>query len=222
MNFAVLRPAIVSVFLGVTAIRATSAQGLQVDVEEFKRLVAEVADLRDANSALQKKVVQLQSRNESLADALRQSNERSMTKMADFATRDDLARIVEKIKEVDQRRESDRKLILEEFEKLTKTLSQPVEKSERNSRKHSKEKEEKESNKSSEADPKPLEGTFYSYKVKKGDMLETVLKDYNKQLKEEGRPTITAEQVKQANPNLSPNKLLVGKEILLPVPDKKK
>src|SRR3954462_2693731 len=110
MNFTAVRRFIEASLLAVVICFPIAAQGLQVDVEEFKRLAAEIADLRDANSALQRRVSQLQTKVDSLQDALRQSNERQTTKLADFVTRDDLAKMAEKIREVDQRREADRKL----------------------------------------------------------------------------------------------------------------
>jgi hypothetical protein len=58
--------------------------------------------------------------------------------------------------------------------------------------------------------------------VKDGQRLSDIVKEYNGALKEQGRPSITIEQVKRSNPKMNPNKILVGQEILLPVPDKKK
>ena len=116
---------------------------------------------------------------------------------------------------MDQRRESDKKLILEEFQKLGRTLSQPAEHS--SSRKPQKEKE-----KESEKEPAPIEGTFLPYKVKDGQRLADIVKEYNGALKEKNLPSITIEQVKRANPRMNPNRIMVGQEILLPVPDKKK
>jgi hypothetical protein len=86
-----------------------------------------VADLREANTAQNRRMSQMQKEIDSLREALRESHEKSVTKMGDFATREDLKKIMDNVREVDQRRESDKKVILEEFEKLGRTLSQPIE-----------------------------------------------------------------------------------------------
>jgi LysM repeat protein len=191
------------------------SQGTAEIVEELKRLVGEVADLREANTAQNRRMTQMQKEIDSLRETLRESHERSVTRMGDFATREDLKKIMDNVRDVDQRRESDKKVILEEFEKLGRTLSQPNDRS--TSRKSQKEKERE-----PEKEPAPIEGTFLPYKVKDGQRLSDIVKEYNGALKEQGRPSITIEQVKRANPKMNPNKILVGQEILLPVPDKKK
>jgi TolA-binding protein len=185
-------------------------------IEEVKRLAGEVADLRDANATQTRRITQMQKEIDSLREALRDSHERSMSKLGDYATREDLKKIVENIREVDQKRDSDRRLILEEFEKLGRTLSQPVERP--NNRRNATSAREKES----EKEAAPIEGTFLPYKVKDGQRLSDILKEYNTALKEQGIPPVTLEQVKRANPKLNVNRILVGQEILLPVPEKKK
>src|SRR4029079_1895708 len=49
----------------------TFAQGLQVDAEEFKRMAGEVADLKDANQAHQRRIRELTMQIESLRSSLR-------------------------------------------------------------------------------------------------------------------------------------------------------
>ena len=190
-------------------------QGSAEIVEELKRLAGEIADLREANTSQNRRMAQMQREIDSLRQALQESHEKSVTKMGDFATREDLKKIMDNVRDVDQRRESDKRVILEEFEKLGRTLGQPTDRS--SARKSQKEKE-----KEPEKEPTPIEGTFLPYKVKDGQRLADIVKEYNGALKEQGRPSITIEQVKRANPKMNPNKILVGQEILLPVPDKKK
>jgi TolA-binding protein len=222
MKFAVVRGATLIALLSSFSLAVGRAQGLQVDVEEFKRLAGEVADLRDANAAHIRRISQMQKEIDALREALRESQERATAKMGDFATREDLKKIAEKIQEVDQRRESDRKLILEEFEKLGKTLAQApvVEKPERKTSRKKEKEPEKESN--NDAPAQPIEGTFYPYKVKKGERLADIIKAYNTALQKEGRPSISLESVKRANPKVNINRIYEGQEILLPVPEKKK
>jgi LysM repeat protein len=221
MKLAFGRRPILILLLAFSFYPRPSAEAVPVEVEELRRVNGELADIRDANVAYQRRLSQMQKEIESLRDALREVNERTTTKLADFTTREDLKKIAEKIEEVDQRREADRKLILEEFEKLGRSLAQPVERPERSSSR--KRDREREKEPEPEAAPeKPIEGTFYPYKVQSGQVLSDIISAFNKQLREEGRPTISMSQVKRANPKLNPDLIRVGDEILLPVPDKKK
>jgi TolA-binding protein len=193
-----------------------NAQGNQELVEEIKRMAGEIADLREANSIQTKRLGQMQRELDGLRESVRDSHDRATAKMGDFATREDLKKIVDNIKDVDKRREEDRKVILAEFDKLGKTLSQqPAEKPPRTNRNSKKESEP-------EKEPAPIEGTFLPVKVKDGQRLADIQKEYNAALKERGLPPITLDQIKRANPRMNPNKILVGQEILLPVPEKKK
>jgi TolA-binding protein len=211
------------VLIAFTPVSRSFAQGVQISVEDFKRLAGDVADLKDANAAYQRRITQMQKEIDSLREAVRESGERTTTKLGEFTTREDLKKMADKIQEVDQRREADRKLVLDEFDKLEKTLAQPVEKPERSSSR--KRDRDREKEKDSTPDPTPaapIEGTFYPYKVQDGQRLSDIIRAFNTKLKDEGRPSISMEQVKRANPKLNPNRILVGQEILLPVPDKKK
>jgi TolA-binding protein len=206
MNFAV-RVLLASAFFSLSP--SILGQGAQQLLEEVKRLAGEVADLRDANSAQTRRIAQMQSEIDNLRQALRDSHERSTSKLGDFATREDLKKIVDSIRDVDRKREADRSLILGEFEKLGKTLAAaPVERS--SSRRAPKEPE-----------AAPIEGTFLPYKVKDGQRLFDILKEYNDALKAQGLPAITLDQVRRANPKLNINRIFVGQEILLPVPEKR-
>src|SRR4029079_16069253 len=87
-----------------------AAQGNAEIVEELKRQAGEIADLREANTAQNRRMTQMQKEIDSLREALRESHEKSVTKMGDFATREDLKQIMDNVRDVDQRRESDKKL----------------------------------------------------------------------------------------------------------------
>ena len=199
-----------------------SAQGLQVDAEEFKRLAGEVADLKEANQAQQRRIRDLSSQVESLRTALREANEKHMTKLADFVTREDLKKIVDSIREVDDKRESDKKLILEQIREVAKIASTPVpapaEKSSKN-RKGEKDREPKESNSSHD---QPMEGEFFEYRVQKNEVFSKIVNDWNATLKEKGRKQVTYEEVKRANPKVNVNKIYEGQKLLLPLPSDKK
>jgi septal ring factor EnvC (AmiA/AmiB activator) len=194
------------------------AQGIQVDMEEFRRLQGEVADLRDAKSADQRKISDLSRKVEQLQTALRSAEERTTIKLGDAITREDLKKVIDRISEVDERRESDRKIILEEFDKLAKALSKPAITESPRTRRQSTRDPEKETEKA----PEPFEGTVYPHKVEPNQTVSEIIAWWNTSLKKEGLPTISYSQVKKANPNLDFNKIRVGQEILLPVPEKKR
>lgn len=213
-----------SSFLGSTLFFmpvAVHGQALQVDMEEFKRLAGEVADLKEANAAQQRRVRELQNQVDSLRAALRESNERSTTKLADFATREDLKKIVDSIREVDEKREKDNKLVLEQISQLAKTLATPVPAVTDYSRKTPKiNRDTKDSNDDTPA--APIEGEFYEYTVQKNDIFSKIVSDWNSTLKEKGRKTVSYDDVKRANPKLNPNRIFEGQKILLPLPSDKK
>lgn len=199
------------------------AQGNAELIEDIKRLAGEVADLRDANTAQSRRIVQMQKEIDSLRDSAREAHERATAKMGDFATRDDLKKIVDNIRDVDQKREADRKLILEEVEKLGKTLSQPVDRPERTGNGRKNRDRDKDKDREPDKDAAPIEGTFLPYKVKDGQRLSDILKEYNGALKSQGLAPVTIEQVRRANPKIKNiNNIFTGQEILLPVPEKKK
>lgn len=178
-------------------------------------MAGELADLREANLACQKRISSLQREVEQLRESLRESHDRSVTKMGDFVTREDLKKIVDQIREVDSRRESDRKLILQEFEGLGKTLAQSAKSTKR------REPEPEKIEKAAEPE-KPIEGTFIEYTVLPNESLSEIQSKYNAELQKQGRPSVSQKQILQANPGLNPNRIFAGKKLQLPVPDKKK
>jgi TolA-binding protein len=195
------------------AVVPAGAQILQADNEELRRLQGEVADLRDANADSKRRITELNRRIENLQNALRESNERQISKQGDFITREDLKKIVDQINQVDEKRENDRKIILDAFEKLEKSLTSGSGRRTRDlpppTRNPDKETSEK------------IEGTFYPHKVESGETFGHILEAYNDALEKEGRPRVSYSQVKKVNPKLDLNRIRVGQEILLPVPDKK-
>ena len=219
MKFAALFRSLFVAVLTAWFCVAIPAQGLQVDVEEFKRLQGEVADLRDANVAYQKRISELTRRIEKLQEDVREAHDRSTMKMGDLVTREELKKVIDRIAEVDEKREADRKIILEQFDKLEKALTSGASGSRSVNRGNTRERERE-----TEKEPKPeiIEGKFLEYIVQKDESFSVILDRYNRQLKEEGLPTIRRADVEKVNPNLNPNRIFTGQMIRLPVPDKKK
>jgi len=194
------------------------AQSIQVDAEEFRRLQGEVADLRDGRSADSKKISELTRKVEQLQSSLRSAEERTTLKLGDSVTRDDLKKILDRVSEVDQQRESDKKVILEEVGKLAAALSRPTPpmpktKVPRNGG--------DESTTRSETKEEKIEGEFYPHKVQNGETFGEILQAYNAALKNDGRKPVTTTEVQKVNPKINLNRIRVGQEILLPVPAKK-
>jgi len=195
------------------------AQGLQVDVEELKRLAGEVADLKEANQSQQRRIRELASQVESLRSSLRSSEERFSTKLGDFISREELKKVVESIRDVDEKRDADKKLILDQISELGKKLTLPPPDTTSTHKGSRKESKQKESRQESSA---PIEGDFYEYKVQKNDFFSKIVSDWNATLKEKGRKTISSDDVKRANPGLNVDKIYDGQKILLPFPPEKK
>lgn len=195
----------------------------QFDAEEIRRLQGELADLREANLAYQKQISDLRTRLDRLQGELRDANERHAIKLGDFATREDLKKIIDRIAEVDNKRENDRKVILEEFEKLGKTLISSSSGSNGGRRRSgSNGSGNSDREKEPEAEPvKPFEGRVLEIEVKKNQTFGELLQDFNKVLKDQGLRPVSTEEVKRANPRLNPNRIFEGQKILFPVPDKK-
>lgn len=214
MNFAVACRTLLLLFALACTSPAAPAQVIQVDQEEFRRLQGEVANLQDQNQAQRKRITELTRAVEKLQQDLRDASERNTIKMGDFVTREDLKKIMDRIAEVDEKRENDRKVILEEFEKLGQKLVQAP--SSRNGNDRREQPPERE-------DPpaRPWVGNVLPHKVKEGQTLSHIREDFNEFLRKEGRPTVSFDDIKRANPRLNLDRIYVGQEILLPVPDKR-
>jgi len=204
---------------------ASQAQVLQVDVEEFKRLAGEVADLRESNQAQQRRLKELQNQVETLRSALRESTERSGARLGEFATREDLKKMADFIREVDEKRESDKKVILDQIKELGKTLATPPPETTtkpKNRRKSEETHDSKEPKEASHESAAPIEGEFYEYTVQKNDVFSKLVGDWNATLKEKGKKPVSYDDVKRANPKVNPNRIYEGQKILLPLSIDKK
>jgi vacuolar-type H+-ATPase subunit I/STV1 len=213
-----------SAFLKCSLLAADA--GLEpADVEEIKRLIGRVQDLEEGALVYRRKIEDLTVQLEGMRSALREANENSSRKMAETVNRDDLKRLTEKLQEVDQKREADKRLILEEIEKLpaklVKTIpSAPPPWNGSNSKSNRTERTEKTEDKKPTGDSK--NEMFFTHKVERNENLSDIINAYNAELKKEGKGQVTLESVRKANPKININKIYVGQEILIPVPPDKK
>lgn len=155
----------------------------------YKRLNSQIEDLVAAQAVMQKKLT-------ALSEELRQFKE-DQARGEKFATRDDLRTLAEKLQEVEKQRQEDRKAILDELQKLQKLPSSP----------------RSTSKPAAIQSPPAYSGKALEYIIQPNDTLSHILTDLRKQ-----GIKVSERDIVAANPGLNPNRLLVGKKILIPLP----
>jgi LysM repeat protein len=173
---------------------AAAAIAARQDAEDrYQRLSASVQELQAANAGLQKKL-------STLIDELQKMREEAARNGANYATREDLNRLAEKVREVDQKREADNRRILDALEKLAKTPIPAVPPATGENGPSGKQKVEQHQTEKG-----------YWYEIKREDKLSIIVQEYRKK-----GVKVTLQQVKDANPDVNPNRLLVGQKIWIP------
>lgn len=189
----------------------SSAVRAEVDVESFKQLQSEVLALTESRDTLAGEYRKLRDELAALRAENSELKQRLSTATArEYATRDDLRKVVEQVQEVDKRRAADAALVREKLEELARQLSKPV------------------------AIPPPMDPTptrppgtgkkateeatlpseYYEYTMKEGDILSVVISEYNQS---QGLKVRLA-QVLKANPNIKdPNRIPVGTKLRIPI-----
>ncbi len=169
--------------------------------ERLQRLEGLVEDLLASQAALQKNLAALRDE----LQTVREENRRAGDRLGErFVAHEDLRKLAEALREVDRKREEDKRLILEELKKLAAAPVAPPPRP--TPRPATPEKEA--------PPPGPLKG--YTYKVKPGDTLSAIVQAYN-----QSGVKVTLDDVLKANPRLKPNRLLVDQEIFIPDPNLK-
>lgn len=174
---------------------AAEAAQRQEAEERYQKVRAKLEETLEAQAVLQKRLSALGAE----MAGLRQEMERSG---GNQASHEDLRKLAEAVREVDKRREDDRKLILEEIRRLA---AQPP--PEQPTRKPAK---------AVEAEPAPISGGAqkgYEYEVKSGDTISTIVAAY-----QANGVKVTVPQVIKANPGVNPNKMRKGQKIFIPDP----
>lgn len=206
-----LKPILLAVLLGFPA----PAGHAEVDVESFKQLQSEVTALtesRDAMAAdyrkLRDEVATLRAENMELKQRLIAATSR------EFASREDLKKVVDQIQEVDRRRAADAALVREKLEELARQLSRPIPVPPSDlgsSRPTNSGGGKKTADKGSDETSLPTE--YYEYTMKEGDILSVVIAEYNQS---QGLK-VRLSHVLKANPNIKdPNRVPVGTKIKIP------
>ncbi len=187
------------------AAQAAAIQERKEIEERFRSLEGLLQQLQEANLLLSRKSTEQSAEIHALRENLREDQARAL---GNLVSREDLKKFVEKIQEVDRKREGDNKMMIERMEKLAKIAATapppPV---------------------NHGPTPKPevveVEGDFFRHKVKTGESLSKIVAAYNAVLREKGKSTVTMDAVKRANPAMDPNNIIVGRTILIPVPAEK-
>jgi len=172
--------------------------------ERYRKLSAQIREITENQEVLLRRQNELQQRCDALAREIVNLKEESSRGSLRWASAEDLKRVVDKMKEMEKSRETDRKLMTDSLNSLrgvppaveSKPPKQPL---------------------------PELTGEHYQYVVKSNDTLGGIVAVYNAGFDKDGKARITIAQVEQANPGLQANKIKAGTTILIPIPpDKKK
>jgi hypothetical protein len=164
--------------------------------ERFRRLESAVESIQAAQLNFQRRLG-------SIADDLDRLREEIARKPNETVSREELRSLEKKVVELNEKRESDKRLILEQLEKLSHTVpvipstapSKPV-----------------------ATAPNPDQPGF-EYEVQPRDALSTIVSDFNAEFKKRGlKGTLTVEQVMKANNIKKATSLRVGQKLFIPEP----
>lgn len=191
------RISILLVTLALCAAPAVRAQDAATQ-ERLDKLSGRIDDLTAGQEALKKQL-------NDLSRDLENLREQSSKPNTSYATQDDLNRLLEQIKDVDQKRMDDAEKIRSELLKLRDLLKAPPA-----SPKHSATAPSKDL---STSEPPPADQKVFPYVIQSGDTLDAIVLAYkDKNIK------VTVAQILKANPGLKPERLRVGQKIFIPAP----
>lgn len=185
--------------------------------ERFRQLNSDVQSLITAQT-------DLRSRMEKLSEALQKVRTELSSRAADstFVTREEFNRLVETVREIDRKREADKKQILEEIEALGKSLNNSLQNAlkklntapaPRVEPRPEHKPEVTPESRPEAADPNQ-KGAWHT--IQNGDTLYTIVAAYNEYWKGQRLKTTLA-LIKQANPKVKPEALSVGQKIFVPL-----
>jgi hypothetical protein len=199
------------------AARAAAIADRQAEEERFQRLDTAVQGLLSAQADRDRRI-------ETLSEEIRKAAaERAATPRSDpnAVTREEYNRLLDSVKEIDRKRESDKRQILEEIAGLQSKIlasvreaiagaqrrAQPAPAPERTERSERPEKK-------TTAAGSAQEGVEYT--VEKGNTLTAIINAHNEVFKKQGKKT-SLKLVLEANPKLKPETMYIGQKIFIPV-----
>jgi len=190
----------ISIFVAVCMFALSFASRAQdaATEERLNKLNGYVQDLLEDKANQRKQI-------ENLAREIQSLREQASKPTGNFASQDDLRRLAETIKEIDDKREADKQLILKEISNLGKLIGNSS---------VGRESVGKGGNPKPEAPrggggPEP----GYEHVVAQGDTLSTISLAY----REKG-VRVSVDQILKANPGLVPEKMQIGQKIWIPAP----
>ena len=164
--------------------------------EDYRRIQSQLEDLLAAHNALKKEMGQLRSE-------LRRVRAKSAERDPNAVTREDLESLAKSIREVDRKRVGDKELILKEIRSL-------IGKAPAGGKKSS----------APKISAKPEK--YFKHEVKPGETISEIVAAFNEKLIEIGaKKKITVKSVLNANPDVDPKNMPVGRVLIIPDPSKK-
>jgi len=172
-----------------------TAQDVAALEERVKQLNGYVQDLLE-DKANQKRQI------EALAKEVQGLREQQQNQpKGNYASQEDLRALAKQVQEIENNRKSDYEAIVKQIENLGKAAPARARSPKANSGNST----------SNDLPDKAIEHTIAS-----GDTLSTIAAAYSK----EKGVKITVDQLRKANPGVKDDKLVVGKKLLVPIPEK--
>jgi hypothetical protein len=136
---------------------------------------------------------------------LRQLRADSARPQGDFVTQDQLRQLVDTVRELDRKREADRRMILEEIENLGNSVADSLKAA---------------VPRRTEPERTPASKGGYDeiaeHTVEQGQTLSAIVAAYNAEYKKRGKRT-SLKLVLDANPNIKPESMAVGQKVTVPL-----
>ncbi len=193
-----------TIFVATTTIQLRAQDVAAMD-ERIKQLRGHVDDLLEDKANQKKQIEALAKEIQALRD--HQQNQPTTT----YASQEDLRELAKKLQELDTKRKADRELILSEIAKLGKASTGSS-----SSKPPKVTKAPAASGSPDNSSPTNLPDKAVEHTIAAGDTLSTIAAAYSKEL----GVKVTTEQIRKANPGIKDDKLVVGKKILIPLPEK--
>lgn len=184
--------------MAVTMVLPVRAQDVALLDERVKQLLGKIENLEEANAGQKRQIEALVKEIQSLRE------HQQHVPTTGFASSEDLRELARKVQEIEEKRKSDRAYLEKEFARLAKMAGATTRPP-----------------KNTDGDKPvtnqaPLPGKGVEHVIASGDFISTIAAAYTKEL----GVKITSDMILRANPGLKPERMIVGKKILIPVPDK--
>ena len=180
------------------ASRAAAIADREAAEERYRRMNTAVEGLLAAQAEQQRRI-------ESLATELRQLRLENAKPQGDFVSQDQLRQLVDTVRELDRKREADRRMILEEIENLGKTFAESLRAA---------------TPRPTEREQTPPSTAAYNevaeHTVEQGQTLSAIVAAYNAEYKKRGKRT-SLKLVLDANPSIKPEAMAVGQKVVVPL-----